>query len=49
MKMYGGVEIQVHEFLTSALVVDALHASRIKPRVSFGYEGGWAPELIWTL
>jgi hypothetical protein len=25
------------------------HYSKRKPHVSFGYEGGWAPEPVWTL
>jgi hypothetical protein len=55
MKAYGGVNVKIHIFLTSALVGGSgqLHAPAAlhpgeKPPVSIGWEAGWAPEPVWT-
>jgi hypothetical protein len=55
MKVYGGVDAQIHVFLTSALVGGKWSASRpcrLTPEekypVTTGYEAGWAPEPVWT-
>jgi hypothetical protein len=55
MKMYGGVDLEIHAFLASALVGDQWSASR-PDRFNQGkespihtkYEAGWAPESVWT-
>jgi hypothetical protein len=55
MKTYGGVDVVIHVFLTSALLVRDLLASRPdrfipaeKHLVSIGYGAGWAPEPACT-
>jgi hypothetical protein len=56
MKAYGGVDVEIHIFLTSALVGGEWSTSRpsrfnpeIKvPQVPIGQETGWVPEPIWT-
>jgi hypothetical protein len=55
MKMYGGVDVYIHVFLTSALVGGECSAShprcftlRKEPPVSTGQEAWWAPQLVWT-
>jgi hypothetical protein len=57
MKTYlgGGVYIQIHAFLTSALVGGEWSASRLgrfisgeRARVPTGYEAGWGSESVWT-
>jgi hypothetical protein len=49
MKMYGGVDVQIHVFLTLALVGgewSALPPGERAPGTH--WIGGWAPELVWT-
>jgi hypothetical protein len=55
MKTYGGVNVQIHVFLASALVGGEWSDTRPgrftpveKPPVSIVYKGGWAPEPVWT-
>jgi hypothetical protein len=54
MKVYVGVDIQIHIFFTSALVEGGqLHVAAAlppdeKPAVLIGYEARWAPEPVWT-
>jgi hypothetical protein len=55
MKAYGGMEVQLHIFLTSALVAGEWLAScpgRFTPGketpLPIGYEIGWTPEPVWT-
>jgi hypothetical protein len=55
MKMYVGVEVQLHAFLTSALYGGEWPAScpghftpRRKIPVSITQEVGWYPEPVWT-
>jgi hypothetical protein len=56
IKAYGGVEVQIHVFLISALVGDEWSASRLcrfnreeKPPGTH-WIGGWGvPELVWTI
>jgi hypothetical protein len=55
MKAYWGVEVQLHEFLTSALDGGEWSASdpgRFIPRErapdTHWTEAGWAPEPVWT-
>jgi hypothetical protein len=56
MKAYGGVDVQTHVFLTSALAVGEWSASRPRPLypqgkeppVPIGQEAGWAPEPVST-
>jgi len=52
-KLYGGVEVQFHAFLTLALkeVGGQLHALAtlplaIKPMVPTAQEDGWEPEIV---
>jgi hypothetical protein len=54
MKMYGGVDVLIHIFLTSTLVGgkwSALRPGRFTPgkdpTVPNGYEAGWTSESIW--
>jgi hypothetical protein len=56
MKAYGRVDIEIHFFLTSAIVGGKWSASRFchfNPRkqstVSIVQEADWAPEVVWTL
>jgi hypothetical protein len=56
MKTYGGVDVQIHVSLTSALAGGEWSASRPgrftpgkEPPVPIGKEAGWAPEPVWTL
>jgi hypothetical protein len=56
MKTYGGVDVYIHIFLTSALVGGELSASRPgrftsgkESPVAIVQEVGWTPELIWTI
>jgi hypothetical protein len=55
MKAYGGLDVQIHIFLTSALVGGSvqLHVPVAlppgkEPPVFIGQEAGWAPEPVWT-
>jgi hypothetical protein len=56
MKTWGGGDI-APPFLSSALDVVILTAQLLYPppplaklpMVSSGYEGGWAPQLVWML
>jgi hypothetical protein len=55
MKMYGGVDVQIHVFLTSALVCERLAScpGRFIPKERappvIYWIGGWvATELVWT-
>jgi hypothetical protein len=55
MKTYGGVDIQIHVFLISALVVREWSASHPRnftpgkdPSAPTEQEIGWVPELVWT-
>jgi hypothetical protein len=55
MKAYGGVDVQIHVFLTSALDGGEWSASSPwrftcgeKPPVPTGQEAGWGPEQVWT-
>jgi hypothetical protein len=51
MKAYGGLDVSIHIFVTSALALTEWSASRpaaLRP-VSIGYEVGWTPEPVWTL
>jgi hypothetical protein len=55
MKAYGGVDVQINIFLTSALVGGEWSASRPgrftpgkKTPVPIVYEVGWTPEPVWT-
>jgi hypothetical protein len=48
MKAYGGVYVQIHIFLTSALVGGEWSASRPgRFTPSTHWEAGWAPEPVW--
>jgi hypothetical protein len=56
MKAYGGMDIQIHIFLTSALVGGEWSVSRPaalspgkEPEVPIIQEGWWTPEPIWTI
>jgi hypothetical protein len=53
MKTYGGVDVQIHIFLTSALVGGEWSASRPgrftpgkEAPVTTGQEDGWTPEPV---
>jgi len=54
MKTCGGMEVQLHEFLTSALDGGDWSASppgRFTPgrnKVPIGWEAVWAREQVWT-
>jgi hypothetical protein len=51
MKAYGGVDLEVHIFLTSALVRGEWSATR-SGRFTLGthWRGGWVvPEPLWTM
>jgi hypothetical protein len=48
MKVYGGIEVQLHLFLTSVLHGGEPPASLAK-EVPFDYGARWTPEAIWTL
>jgi hypothetical protein len=55
MKTYGGVDVQIHVFLTSAqFVVSGQHHTPAalppgeEPPVPIGKEAGWAREPVWT-
>jgi hypothetical protein len=55
MKVYGGVDVQSHIFLVSALVGGEWPASRPsrftpgeKPPVPIAQEVVWTPEPVWT-
>jgi hypothetical protein len=46
MNTYQGVDIQIHIFLTLALVgASQLHAPAALPQVPIAQEAGWDPEL----
>jgi hypothetical protein len=47
MNVCGGVDVQIHIFLTSALVGDEWSASR-SGRFTPGTHWGWAPQPVWT-
>jgi hypothetical protein len=52
MKKYGGVDVKIRIFLTSAEIGVKLHvpASLLpgkEPPVLIGYEAGWAQESVW--
>jgi hypothetical protein len=54
MKTYGGVGVQTHAFLTSALATGEWSASRPgrftirkEPPVLIGQEAGWTPKPVW--
>jgi hypothetical protein len=53
MKVYGGVDVWIHIFLTLALVVEWLtsHAASLppgkEPLVPTGMEVGWTQEPVW--
>jgi hypothetical protein len=53
LKTYGGIAVEVHVFLTSALVGGSCHLHALvsllpgkEPSVPVGYKVGWAPEPI---
>jgi hypothetical protein len=55
MKAYGGVDVSIQVFLTSALAGGEWSASRpgrLTPEerapVPVGWEAGWDPEPVWT-
>ena len=48
MKAYGGVEVWLHSFLTSVLDGGEWGDSTPRPLCSREWEGGWAPQLVWT-
>jgi len=54
MKMYRGMEVWLHTFLTLALVAqwsalpETLPPGK-EPPLYTGKEGGWAPEPIWMV
>jgi hypothetical protein len=57
MKACGGVDVQIHTLLTSALVGGECSASRPgrftpgespPPSVPIGQEAGWVPQPVWT-
>jgi hypothetical protein len=55
MKVYVGVDVQIHVFLTSALVGSEWSVSRfgfLPPekmlQVPVGQETGWVPVPVWT-
>jgi hypothetical protein len=55
MKAYGGVDVQIHIYLTSAVAGSKWSASRPgcftteeKPPVPTIRAVGWAPEPVWT-
>jgi hypothetical protein len=57
MKAYGGTDVQIHIFLTSALAGGEWSASysgrftpgERTPPVPIGQEFGWTPESVWTM
>jgi hypothetical protein len=56
MTAYGSVDVQIHIFLTSALVEvnGQLHAPAAlppgkDPTISIASEAGWPPQPIWAL
>jgi hypothetical protein len=47
MKTYGGMDVQIHVFLTSAQVGDEqLHAPAALLPAAIGYEAMWAPKSV---
>jgi len=55
MKTYGGVEVSLRAFLTSAVDGGQWSASRTgrftygkEPPVPIAQEAGWGPEPVWT-
>jgi hypothetical protein len=56
MKVYGAVDVQIHVFLTSALVEvsDQLHGANVlllqkQHPAPTGQGAGWAPKPVWTI
>jgi hypothetical protein len=49
MKLYVGVDVKIHVFLTSALVGGEWSASPSgkEPLLPIGHEAEWAPEPVW--
>jgi hypothetical protein len=50
MKAYGGVDVYIHIFLTSALAGGSghLHAPVALPPEKEPSEVGWTPDSVWT-
>jgi hypothetical protein len=47
MKTYGGVDVETHVLLTSALAGAEQPAASPGRFILIGWEAGWTPESVW--